>query len=78
MSGPLRAPWTDTGHLQSDIHKLQSRIRDCAKEYELNSAKSDISRLEQQVREFDSRIYELSSQITTLEDKIRDMDYNNG
>ena len=69
MIGPLRAPWTDTGRLQSDILSIKNELSRKVNNYEITSLNSRVVSLEHTVRELCTEVTGLCSQLQELQQK---------
>jgi len=69
MIGPLRAPWTDTGRLQSDILSIKNELSRKVNNYEITSLNSRVVSLEHTVRELCTEVTGIRSQLQELQQK---------
>ena len=67
MSGPLAAPWSDIGRLQSDIDQLRSQMYNVARTHDVDALSRKVDSMEHSVRE-------ISSDIIRLRDKLQEME----
>ena len=71
MSGPLSAPWTEIGRLQSDISNLESKLNQKADSHEIRSINSKMADLERSVGEVRSMCDGFQSQLQVIQEGLR-------
>ena len=69
MNGLPRAPWTDTGRLQSDILSIKSELSRKVNNYEITSLNSKVVSLEHTLGELCTKVTGLCSQLQELQQK---------
>lgn len=72
MSGPMNAPWTDVGRLQSDISNIESQLRGKADSHEVHSLHSKLGSVEHTNQELRSDLDELRRQCDSLRENFRE------
>ena len=66
--GTPRAPWTEIGSLQSDIHNLRSEIGRKAESHEVHSLNRRLDTLEHTCREIGSKVDDFVYKLQELEE----------
>jgi len=66
---PLQPPWSDTGRVQSDLHRLESEVKRKADDHEIYTLTRRLDSLEHTNRETRSLCNELLSRVQTMEEK---------
>ena len=69
MTGPLGAPWTDTGRLQNDIQALKNELNRKVNSCEISLLNSRVVSLEHTLGELCTRVTGLCSQLQELQQK---------
>ena len=68
----MQAPWTDVGRLQSDVQQISDQIWRKADSHEIDSLRSDVVRLEGELREVNSTLDGLRSELQALRQSVEE------
>lgn len=71
MTGPLSAPWTEIGRLQSEIQSLNSKLQGKVNSYEVSSLTSSMASLECTIREISSTLDGFRNELSELQENVR-------
>lgn len=68
----MQAPWTDVGRLQSDVRQITDQMWGKADSHEVRSLRSDVVRLEGELREVNSTLDGLRSELQALRQSVEE------
>jgi predicted nucleic acid-binding Zn-ribbon protein len=68
----MQAPWTDVGRLQSDVQQIGNQICRKADSHEIDSLRSDVVRLESELREVNATLDGLRSELQALRQSVEE------
>jgi hypothetical protein len=68
----MQAPWTDVGRLQSDIQQIGNQMWRKADSHEIHLLRSDVVRLESELREVNSTLDGLRSELQALRQSVEE------
>ena len=70
MSGPWESPFTGLGRLQGDLESIKSEVSRKANDYEIRETNSALGRLEHSVRQLESTVDSLRTELQDVKDKL--------